>query len=101
MPEPEPVLSPTSKGKLGKSAVTVPLVSVEQVPEEEIIHIDDDRDPSPLQCMQQQIDHLLMPPPMATAPHVQQTPILPQHSRQPPKLPDRQEPTQRKRSLAE
>ena len=69
--QPTPLLSPTSKGKPGKSAITVPLVSVEQVPEEEIIHIDDDREPSPLQCMRQQVDRLLMPLPMATAPCIQ------------------------------
>ena len=52
LPEPTPVVSPTSKGKPGKPAVAVPLVSVERVHEEEIIHVDNDRESSPLQCMQ-------------------------------------------------
>ena len=34
----------------------------EKVPEEPIIHIDDDADPSPLQLLERQVDSLLMPP---------------------------------------
>ena len=36
-------------------------VCQEKVPEEQIIYIDDDRDPSPLQLLKRQVDSLLMP----------------------------------------
>ena len=45
----------------------------------------------PLQRMQQQVDSLLMPPPVATVPHAQRPPIPPRHDRQPSKLSERQE----------
>ena len=43
-------------------------VCQEKVPEEQIIYIDDDRDPSPLQLLKRQVDSLLMPPPANSAP---------------------------------
>ena len=54
--EPALVVSPTSKGKSGKPAIAIPLVTVQPVREEEIVHTDDDRESSPLQHMQQQVD---------------------------------------------
>ena len=42
---------------------TAPEIHPEEVPDEQIIHIYDDVDPSPLQILKRQVDHLLMPPP--------------------------------------
>ena len=39
-------------------------VAKEGIPEEDIIHIDDDSEPSPLAKMEAQVDRLLMPPPV-------------------------------------
>ena len=46
-------------------------VCQEKVPEEQIIYIDDDRDPSPLQLLERQVDSLLMPPPADSSPMAQ------------------------------
>ena len=48
-------------------------VHQEKVPEEQIIYIDDDRDPSPLQLRERQVDSLLMPSPADSAPKAQKT----------------------------
>ena len=48
-------------------------VCQEKVPEEQIIYIDDDMDPSPLQLLERQVDSLLMPPPADSAPMAQKT----------------------------
>ena len=48
-------------------------VCQEKVPEEQIIYIDDDRDPSPLQLLERQVDGLLMLPPADSAPMAQKT----------------------------
>ena len=40
----------------------------EEVPEEQIIYIDDDVDPTPLQLLKSQVDSLLMPPPSDMTP---------------------------------
>ena len=48
-------------------------VCQEKVPEEQIIYIDDDMDPSPLQLLERQVDSLLMPPPADTTPMAQKT----------------------------
>ena len=48
-------------------------VCQEKVPEEQIINIDDDRDPSPLQLLEKQVDSLLMLPPADSAPKAQKT----------------------------
>ena len=40
-----------------------PEICPEEVPEEQIIYIDDDVDPAPLQLLESQVDSLLMPPP--------------------------------------
>ena len=48
--------------------------AVTGVPEEQIIYIDDDRDLSPLQLLEKQVDSLLMLPPADCAPKAQKTP---------------------------
>ena len=48
-------------------------VCQEKVPEEQIIYIDDDMDPSPLQLLERQVDSLLMLPPADTTPMAQKT----------------------------
>ena len=50
-----------------------PEIHPEEVPEEQIIYIDDDADPSPLQLLKRQVDSLLMPPPSDTTPVAQKT----------------------------
>ena len=50
-----------------------PEIHPEEVSEEQIIYIDDDADPSPLQLLKRQVDHLLMPPPSETTPMTQKT----------------------------
>ena len=58
----------------------------EGVPEEQIIYIDDDVDPMPLQLLKSQVDSLLMPPPSDTTPMAQkalQSPGRDQLSRMP------------------
>ena len=55
----------------------------EKVPMEQIIYIDDDMDPSPLQLLQSQVDSLLMPPPSDMTPMVQKSPGRDQLSRMP------------------
>ena len=56
------------KGQKGNDQETATGVCQEKVPEEQIIYIDDDRDPSPLQLLERQVDSLLMPPPADSAP---------------------------------
>ena len=46
----------------------------QKVPEEQIIYIENDRDPSPLQLLEKQVDSLLMPPPADCAPKAGKTP---------------------------
>ena len=64
---PPPLLS-SDKGKPGKrstpEATQEGLVAKEEVPEESIIYIDDDLEPSPLAKMEAQVDKLKMPPPV-------------------------------------
>ena len=48
-------------------------VHQEKVSEEQIIYIDDDRDPSPLQLLERQVDSLLMLPPADSAPKAWKT----------------------------
>ena len=45
-----------------------PEVCPEEVPEEQIIYIDDDVDPAPIQLLNSQVGSLLMPPPSDTTP---------------------------------
>ena len=56
------------EGQKGNDQEAATGVCQEKVPEEQIIYIDDDRDPSPLQLLERQVDSLLMPPPADSAP---------------------------------
>ena len=60
--------SPPPKGPRRDVQETAMGVCQEKVPEEQIIYIDDDMDPSPLQLPERQVDSLLMPPPADSAP---------------------------------
>ena len=64
---PPPLLS-SDKGKPGKrstpEATQEGPVAKEEVPEESVIYIDDDLEPSPLAKMEVQVDKLKMPPPV-------------------------------------
>ena len=61
------------KGQKGNDQEAATGVCQEKVPEEQIIYIDDDRDPSPLQLLERQVDSLLMPPPADSAPKAWKT----------------------------
>ena len=65
---------PPPEGQKGNDQEAVTGVRQEKVPEEQIIYIDDDRDPSPLQLLEKQVDSLLMPPLADCAPKAQKTP---------------------------
>ena len=71
--------SPFPQGNAMTFLVAAPEVNLEAeaVPEEQIIYIDDDTDPSPLTLLERQVDHLLMPPPTDTTPTVQRAPMPP------------------------
>ena len=74
------------------------------MPEEHIIDIDDDADPSPLQLLERQGDHLLMPPPSDTTPMAQKAPKSPSRDHQFPRMPERSRrspDTTRKKTLQE
>ena len=59
---------PPLKDYIKTLPVAAPKICPEEVPEEQIIYIDDDTDPAPLQLLKRQVDHLLMPPPSDTTP---------------------------------
>ena len=61
----------TALSATGIQPEVAPETSVKEVPEEQIIYIDDDAEPTPLQLLEKQVDSLLMPPPLDTAPAVQ------------------------------
>ena len=61
------------KGQKGNDQEAATEVCQEKVPEERIIYIDDDRDPSPLQLLERQVDSLLMLPPADSAPKARKT----------------------------
>ena len=61
------------KGQKGNDQEAATGVCQEKVPEEQIIYIDDDRDPSPLQLLERQVDSLLMLPPADSAPKAWKT----------------------------
>ena len=65
---------PPLEGQKGNDQESVTGVCQEKVPEEQIIYIDDDRDPSPLQLLEKQVDSLLMPPPPDCVPKAWKTP---------------------------
>ena len=69
-----PVLySSPPKGQKGNDQEAATGVCQEKVPEEQIIYIDDDKDPSPLQLLDRQVDSLLMLPPADSAPKAWKT----------------------------
>ena len=61
------------EGQKGNDQGAVTGVCQEKVPEEQIIYIDDDRDPSPLQLLERQVDSLLMLPPAESVPKAWKT----------------------------
>ena len=65
--------SSSPEGQKGNYQGAVTGVCQEKVPEEQIIYIDDDRDPSPLQLLERQVDSLLMLPPVESAPKAWKT----------------------------
>ena len=79
---------PFSKGKAGKRTAPVAdsevHIEAKEVPEEQIIYINDDADPSPLNLLERQVDCLLMPPPVDTIPIAQRPPLPPRMDQQPP-----------------
>ena len=62
------------EGQKGDDQEAVTGVCQEKVPEEQIIYINNDRDPSPLQLLEKQVDSLLMPPPADCVPKARKTP---------------------------
>ena len=61
---PSPLSPEKPEGKYTPKATQERPVAKEDIPEECIIHIDDDSEPSPLAKMEAQVDRLLMPPPV-------------------------------------
>ena len=57
------LLLPPLQDHIKTLPAAVPEICPEEVPEEQIIYIDDDVDPTPLQLLESQVDSLLMPPP--------------------------------------
>ena len=66
----------TALGATGTQLEVAPETSMKEVPEEQIIYIDDDTEPTPLQLLEKQVDSLLIPPPMDTAPVAQKASSL-------------------------
>ena len=54
-----------------------PEICPEEVPEGQIIYIDDDVDPAPLQLLKSQVDSLIMPPTSDMTPMAQKAPQTP------------------------
>ena len=61
---PSPLSPEKPEGKYTPKATQERPGAKEEIPEESIIHIDDDSEPSPLTKMEAQVDRLLMPPPV-------------------------------------
>ena len=77
---------PPLKDHIKTLPAAAPEICPEEVPEEQIIYIDDDADPSPLCLLERQVDHLLMPPPSDTTPMVQKAPKSPSRDHQLPRM---------------
>ena len=95
---------PPLKDHIKTPPVTAPELCSEEVPEEQIIYIDDDVDPSPLCLLERQVDHLLMPPPSDTTPMAQKAPKSPGRDHQLSRMPKRRRGspgTTRKKTLQE
>ena len=81
-----------------------PKICPGEVPEEQIIYIDDDADPAPLQLLERQVDRLLMPPPSDTTLMAQKAPQSPSRDHQLLRMPERRRHspgTTRKKTLQE
>ena len=61
---PSPLPPEKPEGRYTPKATQERPVAKEEIPEESIIHIDDDLEPSPLAKMEAQVNRLLMPPPV-------------------------------------
>ena len=100
-----PVFSfPPLKDHTKTLPAAAPEICPEEVPEEQIIYIDDDADPAPLQLLKRQVDSLLMPPPSDTTPMAQKAPKSPSRDYQLPRMPKRRRRspgTTRKKTLQE
>ena len=64
----QPSPSPSLQDHIKTLPAATPEICPEEVPEEQIIYIDDDVDPAPLQLLESQVDSLLMLPPSDTTP---------------------------------
>ena len=80
---------PPPKDHIKTLQVAAPKICPEEVPEEQIIYIDNDVDPSPLCLLKRQVDCLLMPPPSNTTPTAQKAPKSPSRDHQLPRTPKR------------
>ena len=61
----------TALGATGTQLEVAPEARMKEIPEEQIIYIDDDAEPTALQLLEKQVDSLLMPPLVDTAPTAQ------------------------------
>ena len=66
--------SPPSPGAHQILLAAAPEICPEEVPEGQIIYIDDDVDPAPLQLLESQVDSLIMPPTPDMTPMAQRLP---------------------------
>ena len=80
---------PSLKDHIKTLPVAAPEICPEEVPEEQIIYIDNDADPAPLQLLERQVDCLLMPPPSDTTFMAQKAPKSPSRDPQFPRMPKR------------
>ena len=80
---------PPLKEHIKTLPAAAPEIHPEEVPEEQIIYIDDDEDLLPLQLLERQVDCLLMPPPSDTSPIAQKAPKSPSRDHQLPRMPKR------------
>ena len=87
-----PILySSPPEGQKGNGQEATIGVCQEKAPKEQIIFIDDDRDPSPLQLLERQVDSLLMPPPADSAPKAWKTYRSPDRGFQLSRMPEDEE----------
>ena len=100
-----PILySSPPEGQKGNDQGTATGVCQKKVPEEQIIYIDDDMDPPPIQLLKRQVDSLLMPSPADSAPKAQKNYRSPGRGFQLSRMPEDEERspgTVKKRTLQE
>ena len=80
--------SPPLQDHIKTLPAAAPEICPEEEPEEQIIYIDDDADPAPLQLLERQVDSLLMPPPSDTTSMAQKAPKSPGRDQQLPRMPE-------------